>query len=92
VVLDLSQASSVTDYFVIGNGETERQIRALQEAVEEEGRAVGLRPLHVEGTPPSGWVLLDFGDVVVHIFAPEQRDYYQLERLWKGAPLIVSIQ
>jgi len=92
VVLDLSASSSVTDYFVIGTGENERQIKALQEAVEALGRSIGWRPMHVEGTPLSRWVVVDYGNVVIHIFGPQERAYYQLERLWRDAPLVVSIQ
>jgi len=92
MVLDLRSLTTVTDYFVVGTGENERQIKALLEAVKAQARAVGVLPLHVEGMAQTGWVILDYGDIVVHIFAPEERDYYQLEQLWKDAPLVVSIQ
>jgi len=92
VVLDLRRLSSITDYFVVGTGESDRQIKALQEAVKELGRSLGVQPLHVEGTAESGWVILDYGDVVIHVFSPNERDYYRLEQLWEEAPLVVSIQ
>src|SRR5437867_10933435 len=80
VVIDLRQVSLLADYFVICSGSGERQITAILDAITEKLRnALQLRPMRQEGAPSSGWVLLDYGDVVVHIFAPAERDYYQLE-------------
>ena len=92
VLLDIRPVSLIADYFVIGTGETERQIKAILEAIEERLRPAGVYPLHVEGTPGSGWMVLDYGGVVVHLFAPETREYYRLEHLWKNATLVVHIQ
>ena len=92
MVLDLRSLSTVADYFIVSTGENERQIKALLEAVKAQARSVGVLPLHVEGMAQTGWVILDYGDIVMHIFGPEERDYYQLEQLWKDAPLVVSIQ
>lgn len=88
VVLDLQEHTPVTDYFVIASGTNRIQIRTITEAVEESLRAVGERPGRAEGREGGGWVLLDFGDVVVHIFAPHEREYYNLERLWGDAPIL----
>ncbi len=88
VVLDLRGLTLITDYFVICTGETTVQIRAIAEAVEEAMHAAGARLQHREGTEHARWVLLDYGDVVVHIFGPEERKYYRLERLWQDARVV----
>ena len=93
VLLDLRRISLLADYFVICSGTSERQITALRDDIVEELRNnAHRRPARREGTPASGWVLLDYGDIVVHIFAPAERDYYQLEELWADAAPIVRIQ
>jgi ribosome-associated protein len=88
VVLDLRKAAGFTDYFVICSGTNPRQIRAIADAVMESLAADGTRPAHVEGYERSEWVLLDYFDFVVHIFAPETRVFYGLERLWGSADRI----
>ncbi|MDR5694769.1 MAG: ribosome silencing factor [Armatimonadota bacterium] len=85
LVLDLRELTLVTDYFVICTGTTTIQIRAIAEAVEEAMSKEGRHPLGREGLEDGRWVLLDYGDVVVHLFAPEERKYYKLERLWGDA-------
>lgn len=93
VLLDLSDVSLFTDFFVICNGTSERQVRALAEGVREVTKQeFGLLPHHVEGEPFSGWVLLDYLDVVVHIFSPELRAFYDLEGLWNEAKVLVRMQ
>ncbi len=87
VVLDLQEHTPVADFFVIASGSNRVQIRAIREGVEEALGDAGERPGHTEGRDDR-WVLLDFGDVVVHIFAPREREYYSLERLWGDAPLL----
>ncbi|MER3455333.1 MAG: ribosome silencing factor [candidate division GAL15 bacterium] len=82
VVLDLRAYTLVADYFVIATGQSVVQLRAIAEAVEEAMDAAGARLLGQEGTPQSRWVLMDYGDVVVHLLGPEERAYYRLERLW----------
>jgi ribosome-associated protein len=82
VVLDLREYTLVADYFVIATGESVVQLRAIAEGVEEAMEAAGARLLGREGTPQSRWVLMDYGDVVVHLLGPEERAYYRLERLW----------
>ena len=88
VVLDLRAHTPVADYFVIASAQTMVQIRAVTEAVEEALAASGGRLLGREGHARARWVLLDFGPVVVHIFGPEARRLYSLERLWADAPLV----
>src|SRR5581483_5702439 len=93
VVLDLRRISLLADYFVVCSGSSERQITAIVDAIIDSLRTTWhLRPLRQEGTPASGWVLLDYGDVVVHVFAPAERDYYQLEELWSHALPVVRVQ
>ena len=93
VVLDLRQVSLLADYFVICSGNSERQIGAVLDAIIDRLRnTFHIRPSRQEGKPSSGWVLLDFGDVVVHIFAPAERDYYQLEEVWSHALPVVRVQ
>lgn len=85
-VLELAEVSDFTDYFVICNGANARQVTSIAEAVERRLRALGVRPLHVEGAGRGQWVLLDYGDLVVHVFDAERRELYRLERLWSDAP------
>lgn len=82
----------IADYFVICTGGTERQVRAIMAGIVEDLAETGTDPLHVEGQPETGWVVLDYGDVVVHVFAPEERKYYGLERVWAGAVPVLVIQ
>ncbi|HEY3110037.1 MAG TPA: ribosome silencing factor [Chloroflexota bacterium] len=92
VLLDISRHASFADYFIICHGTSERQIKAIVDNVIEELEREGEHALHVEGSPSSGWVLIDFGAVIVHVFAPEERQYYRLERLWQDAPTILRVQ
>jgi ribosome-associated protein len=92
VMLDLEDVSLVADYFVICNAGSAPQFKAIVEEVEKETKAAGSRRLRVEGDPTSGWVLMDYGAVIVHIFDPDLRAYYNLEELWKQARLVVRIQ
>jgi ribosome-associated protein len=88
----MRDVSLLADYFVLCNAESEPQFRAILDEVQKQTKAAGGRSLHVEGEPASGWILLDYGAVVVHIFDPELRAYYNLEELWKEARLVVHIQ
>jgi len=92
VLLDTRGVCSFADYFVICSGDSDRQIQAIYDELGHVLKKEGLLPHHREGTVDSGWLLLDFGDVVVHIFAPFERDYYQLDRLWSQAIPVVRIQ
>jgi ribosome-associated protein len=89
-VLHLQQVSDFTDYFLICSGTNERQVQAIADAVEERLRADKVRPLHIEGYNRAQWVLLDYGDLVVHVFLEEPRRYYALERLWGDAPDVTA--
>ena len=85
-VLDLDEISEFTEFFLLCSGSSERQVRAIADAVDEDLRQQGARPLHVEGYEHGQWVLLDYGDFLVHIFSESMRDYYRLEQLWADAP------
>ncbi len=86
LVLNLGGISGIADYFVICCGNSTTQIRTIADAVEASLKAEGFHVSHREGLPESGWLLLDYGDVVVHVFLPETREFYSLERLWGDAP------
>ena len=88
VVLDLRKAAGFTDFFVIASGTNVRQVRAIADAVMETLAADGVKPAHVEGYDRSEWILLDYFDFIVHVFAPETRMFYSLERLWGNAERI----
>jgi ribosome-associated protein len=87
-VLDVQRVSSVTDYFLVCSGKSTPHLRTIVDAIRTELKADGIRPLHAEGKPESGWVLLDYGDVLVHVFLEDTRAYYALERLWGDAPSV----
>jgi ribosome-associated protein len=92
VMLDLREASIITDYFVLCSGTSERQIKALtDEIVQTLSRENRQKPLRMEGKADSEWVLLDYGGVVVHIFSPEMRDLYRLEKVWAQAVPVLRI-
>ncbi|CAB4347126.1 unannotated protein [freshwater metagenome] len=87
VVLDLSGASAFTDAFVIATGRSDRQVKAIHDAIHQGMKNKhGMLPNHVEGLAEGNWVLLDYGDVVVHVFTPATREYYRLETLWGDVP------
>jgi ribosome-associated protein len=92
VVLDIHDLSPFADYFVITAGANERQLRAINRTVAERMAEAGFRPQRVEGAATSGWIVLDFGDVLVHIFSEDQREFYRLEDLWAEAPTLLAIQ
>ena len=93
LLLDITEQAVFTDYFVLCNGDNRRQLDALSDAVREAARERGERnPRGSEGDPASGWVLVDFGDVIVHLFAEEQRQYYNLEELWADAHVVLRVQ
>jgi ribosome-associated protein len=88
VVLDVRETLVITDLFVICTASSDRQIKSVVEAIEDAIRAMGERPVRREGEPGAGWWLLDYIDVVVHVFGTEERAYYDLERLWSDAPRV----
>lgn len=87
-ILDLSELSGFTDYFVICNGASDRQVQTIGQAVGDAMDVQGYELLSAEGLQEGRWVLMDFGDVIVHVFLDALRDYYDLENLWKDAPKI----
>ena len=88
VVLDLRKTPAFTDFFVLCSGANPRQVKAIADAVEEALRAAKLRPAHVEGYDRAEWVLMDFFTFIVHVFTPQTREFYSLERLWGDAERI----
>jgi ribosome-associated protein len=85
VLLDLRTVASFTDFFLICTGASTRQVQAISNALEETLRKKGKRPLHIEGYSSAEWILLDYGDFIVHVFSPASRRFYDLERLWRDA-------
>jgi ribosome-associated protein len=93
VILYLGEVCSFTDYFVICTGASERTLNALAEAVKMKiKRSHRLQAMKIEGDAQSGWILIDYGDVILHIFSQELRDYYRLEELWREGSILVHIQ
>src|SRR5213593_1980050 len=90
VVLDLRGLTAAADYFVIVSGTSDAHVRGMAEHLLAQLSPRGVRPHHVEGLPQGRWVLLDYVDFVVHVFHPELRDFYQLERLWGDAPVVAG--
>ena len=85
VVLDLRKVTDFADYFVICSGAVDVHVKAIGDNIENELRKQGVKPLHVEGTENLRWMLIDYVDVIIHIFQPDARSYYQLEKLWGDA-------
>ncbi|EHL15476.1 ribosome silencing factor [Peptoanaerobacter stomatis] len=88
VVLNVNGISSITDYFVIVSAPSERQVKALEDALDYEMSKLGVEPRAVEGKNSAKWILIDYNDIVVHIFKTEDREFYNLERLWKDAVFV----
>lgn len=93
LLLDIREQAVFSDYFILCNGENPRQIKALIDGVVENAKKkAGVRPSGLEGDPDTGWVLVDFGGVIIHLFSPEKRDYYNLEELWSEAHVVLRMQ
>ena len=88
VALDVSEQLALTDIFVLASAPNDRQVNAIVDGVEDKLRQLGVKPVRREGERDGRWVLLDFSDIVVHVQHEEEREYYQLERLWKDCPAI----
>ena len=88
VAIDVSEQLVITDVFVICSGANERQVKSIVDAIEEALHAKGVKPIRREGVKGAHWVLLDFGDVVVHVQQAEDRVHYAIERLWKDCPVV----
>ena len=91
VMLRTAEVTSMADFFVICSGRSDRQVQSLARSIVDQLREQGIRPLGVEGLSSGRWVLVDYASVVVHLFTPEEREYYGLERLWSGAAPVVHI-
>lgn len=92
ILLDTRGENRFADFFVICSAESERQIQAIRQEIIDNLRLRGVRIHHDEGASDSGWVLLDYGDVIVHIFSQTERDFYQLDRLWEDAATLLHVQ
>jgi ribosome-associated protein len=93
LLLDLREVTLITDFFIICTGHSDRQLRAIGENIAEKIREKhGRKVWRQEGDPRGGWVLLDYGDIVVHIFGEEQRAYYDLEGLWRDGKVLLRVQ
>ena len=92
VLLDVSALTSLADHFVVCSGGSERQIQAIADGIVGGLRDEGVRPIGREGTATSHWVLVDYGDVIVHVFTPPERDFYSLEKHWAEAKTILRVQ
>ena len=90
LVLDLREVASFTDYLMVCTGRGERHVQALVDAIVERLAAEKVKPLHTEGYKQATWVLVDFVDFVINVFTPETRDFYQLERVWRDAPVLLG--
>ena len=90
-MLDTHEISSISDFFVIATAQSERQLRAIADDIQKTLKKQSLVS-RSEGTPQSGWILIDYGSVIAHLFSAAMRDYYQLEELWTKAPVVVKIR
>lgn len=88
VVLNIGGLTSLCDYFVITSGGSSRQVKAIADSVEDDLAKIGIEPRGKEGKDTQSWVLLDYGDILVHVFDEENRAFYNLEKLWKDAPYV----
>jgi iojap-like ribosome-associated protein len=89
-ILDLRTLTTITDYFIICTGDSDTQVKAIADEVDKQMRDEGVRSWHTEGYRSLNWVLIDFVDIVVHVFKKESREYYNLEKLWGDAPFIIA--
>src|SRR3954451_23435769 len=92
LMLDISKVSIIADYFVICNGTSDRQVRAIAKEIDEQLGKAGVNPISIEGLSDARWVLMDYGSVLVHVFDPATRAFYQLEQLWVGAQPVLVMQ
>lgn len=92
VLLDIHEIASFADYFIVCSGTSNRMLNALADAVEEDARHATQRPVRVEGSSDYGWMVVDCGDIIIHLFSPSQREYYRLEELWEKGKVLVHLQ
>jgi ribosome-associated protein len=88
VVLDLRRTPAFTDFFILCSGQNQRQVKAIADAVDEAMRAARIKPAHIEGYDRAEWILIDYFSFIVHVFVPQTREFYSLERLWADAERI----
>lgn len=84
-ILDISEISSIADYFIIANGNNPNQLTAMQDACDEAMEKAGVHAKQIEGNNNSTWILMDYSDIIIHLFSKEDRQFYNLERIWKDA-------
>lgn len=92
LLLDIKDVSAFTDYFVIANGTSDRMLESLSKATEEALKKGHAARVRAEGYARDGWILIDAGDVVIHLFSPDQRNYYRLEELWSQGKILLHLQ
>jgi ribosome-associated protein len=90
--MDIHELAIFADYFVICSGTSDRMLQALADSAVEQVKRQSDRRARVEGEPRDGWVLVDFGDVILHLFSPDRRDYYRLEELWSEGKVLLHLQ
>ena len=90
--MDLRGVCDFTDFFVLATGTSDRMLTSLAESTEENSRAEGVLNPFIEGLPASGWMVMNYGSVVVHLFSPEKREFYQLEELWKAGKILLRLK
>ncbi len=88
LVLDVQEVSTLTSFFVIAEGRVERHLKAMADEVLDRLRKCGRKPIHFEGETGADWVVVDFGDIIVHLFKPEVREKYSLEQMWKDSKIV----
>jgi ribosome-associated protein len=91
VLLDVRRSTYIADYFVICTATSERHLAALGDRIREQARDLGVDPTHIEGTPDSGWLLIDYGDVILHLFSATLREFYHIEKVWSDAAVVVRV-
>lgn len=87
-VIDISEISIIADYFIIAGGNNENQVKAMADNVEEELHKTGINPNNIEGYTAANWILMDFGDIIVHVFNEDDRLFYDLERIWRDGKTV----
>ncbi len=92
LLLDIQNIASFADYFILCNGTSDRMLESLGDAIQEEVKKQFNMNTSIEGEPIDGWLVIDLGDVVVHLFSPDQRDYYDLEKLWDRGKVLLRLQ
>jgi ribosome-associated protein len=93
LLLDIREETIFTDYFLICNGDNDRQLQAMVDGIADDTKKkANILPWGTEGKPNSGWVLMDYGDVIVHLFSPEMRSYYKLDELWDNGHIVLRMQ